>query len=115
MIILPQTFRNGTLFLGRVKTPKSILLPSIVKTLTNDTELITALNRLGHGISYTTLMEIQTENAYMIVDQQIQSGCVLPINCLKEVFSIYVADNIDRKEETLSGIANFNLFRKIFS
>ena len=60
-------------------------------------------------------MEIQTENAYMIVDQQIQSGCVLPINYLKEVFSIYVADNIDRKEETLSGISNFDLFRKIFS
>ena len=61
------------------------------------------VNRLGRGISYTLLMEIQTENAYMIVDQQMQSGCLLSINCQKEVFTIYVADNIDRKEETLSG------------
>ena len=90
-------------YLGRVKTPKSILLPSILKTLTNNTEIINMVNRLGHGISYTLLMEIQTENAYMIVDQQMQSGCLLPINCQKEVFTIYVADNIDRKEETLSG------------
>ena len=59
-------------------------------------------------------MEIQTENAYMIVDQQIESGCVLPINCLKEVFSIYVADNIDRKEETVSGIANLQRYSNSF-
>ena len=62
------------------------------------------VNRLGHGISYTLLMEIQTENAYMIVDQQLQNGCILPVNLQKEVYSILVADNIDRTEETLSGM-----------
>jgi len=75
------------------------------------------INRLGHGISYTALMEIQTENAYMIVDQQMQSGCVLPVNCQKEVFTIYVADNIDRNEETLSGmfISYISSFNEIVS
>ena len=38
---------------GRVRTPKSILLPSMVKTLTNNTRLINILNRLGHGVSYS--------------------------------------------------------------
>ena len=86
----------------RVKTPKSILLPSIVKSLTNNTEIITLLNKLGHGLAYTQLMDIQTENAYSIMDQQKENGSSL-INALKELFSIYVADNIDRNEETLSG------------
>ena len=35
-------------------------------------------------------------------DQQ-QAEVILPLNCLKESFTVYVADNIDRKEETLSG------------
>ena len=48
-------------------------------------------------------MEIQTENAYSIVDKQKEKGTL--INALKEIFSLYVADNIDRNEETLTGIA----------
>ena len=35
-------------------------------------------------------------------DQQ-QAEVILPLNCLKESFTVYVADNTDRKEETLSG------------
>ena len=49
---------------GKVKTPKSILLPTMIKSLTNNTELINVLNRLGHSVSYSTLMESQTENAF---------------------------------------------------
>ena len=100
--------------LGRVKTPKSILLPSIVKALTNNTEIITSLNKLGHGIGYTQLMEIQTENAYMIVDKQKENGTLL-LNALKEIFSLYVADNIDRNEETLTGIISTKICNISFS
>ena len=89
---------------GRVKTPKSILLPTMVKSLTNNTEIIDVLNKLGHGISYTSLMESQTENAYKIVEHQTNTNMILPVDCLKETFTIYVADNIDRNEETISGI-----------
>ena len=32
---------------GRIKTPKSVLLPYIIKQLTNNTELINTLHRLG--------------------------------------------------------------------
>jgi Zn ribbon nucleic-acid-binding protein len=93
---------------GRIKTPKSVLLPSIVKTLTNNTELIRILNRLGHGLSYSLLMEAQTENAYQILEKQFKSGCIIPADSAKESFTIFVADNIDRQEETLSG--NFFCF-----
>ena len=99
---------------GRIKTPKSILLPSMIKALTNSTELITIMNRLGHGIGYSTLMEAQTENAYQVFENQLVSECIVPVDCKKESFTIYVADNIDRTEETLSGNYDFLIFLFLF-
>ena len=87
----------------RVKTPKSILLPSVIKTLTNNTEITNIINRLGHGVSYSILSEMHTENAYGIQEEQL-NGVVIPEDTIKELFTTYVADNIDRKEETLTGI-----------
>ena len=88
---------------GRVKTPKSMLLPSVIKTLTNNTEIINIINRLGHGLSYSILSEMHTENAFRIQDQQLDE-IVIPEDSVKEKFTVYVADNIDRNEETLRGI-----------
>ena len=59
--------------------------------------------RLGHGASYSILEELDTENAYKIVDEQEQGLVILPNGVQKEVFTMVVADNIDRREETLSG------------
>ena len=87
---------------GRIKTPKSVLLPYIIKQLTNNTELINTIHRLGQGVSYSILTEMHTENAYNIQDNQ-QEDVILPLDRRKEVFTKYVAGNIDRKEETLSG------------
>ena len=67
-----------------VKTPKSVLLPRIVKNLTNNTELINILNKLGHGICYTLLMEIQAEEAYRTSEQQLNEGMIIPEDCLME-------------------------------
>ncbi len=92
-----------TVTAGRVKTPKSLLLQCVVKSLTNNAEIITILNRLGHGVSYSTLSEMLTENAYKIADQQAFADVILPDTLAKVLFAIYVADNIDRNEETLSG------------
>lgn len=38
---------------GRIKTPKHVVLPMTVKSLTGNVELITVLNRFGHGLSYS--------------------------------------------------------------
>ena len=95
---------------GRIKSPKSILLPSIVKALTNNTELISAINKLGHGMSYSLLMEAKTENAYKIYEQQLNNDCIIPKKCKKGTLTMFVADNNDRNEETLSG----NLVSKVF-
>ena len=75
----------------------------MVKTLTNNTELINILNKLVHGVSYSVLMELQTENAHKIYEKQLTNDCIIPANCTKEAFTIFVADNIDRSEETLTG------------
>ena len=48
---------------GRIRIVKSVLLPSIVKALTNNTELIHILNRFG----------LQIENAYQLTEQQLCS------------------------------------------
>ena len=95
---------------GKIKPRKSILLPSIVKALTNNTDLISVLNKLGHGMSYSLLMEAETENAYKIYEQQLNNDCIIPKKCKKGTLTMFVADNNDRKEETLSG----NLVSKVF-
>ena len=46
---------------------------------------------------------MHTENAYIVHDQQENDDVILPLTSQKETFKTYVADNIDRKEETLSG------------
>ena len=45
---------------------------------------------------------MHTENAYDITNQQL-GDVILPLDSQKERFTIYVADNIDWKEEILSG------------
>ena len=81
----------------------------MIKSLPNNTELINVLNRLDHSISYSTLMESQTENAFQILDYQLRSGCIIPEECQADSFTIFVADNIDRNEETLSGKSLFKV------
>ena len=89
---------------GSVKTPKSILFPYHIKSLTNNTELINITSRLGHGMSYSFLQELITESAFAKIEGVPNDYIVLPGNCAKGVFTIEVDDNIDRNEETLSGL-----------
>lgn len=95
---------------GKIKTPKSILFPRIIKMLTNFTELINITNWFGHGVSYTITEELDTENAFLKIDKNSEGdGIVLPDGCQKDVFTIVVADNIDCMEETLSGNVHHRL------
>ena len=71
----------------------------MIKRLTNNTELINVLNRLGHSVSYSTLMESQAENAFRILDHHLRSVCIIPEECQAESFIIFVADNIDRMKK----------------
>ena len=98
---------------GRIKTPKCFLLPHTIKTLTNNTEILNLICRLGHGASYTLIEELDTENAYQMIEKQDQADIILPNGVQKEVFTIIVADNIDRREETLSGTNHIKMFSSL--
>ena len=57
---------------GRVKTPKSLLLPGVIKMLTNNTEVINILNSLVHGVSHSILSEMLTS---------FKSNCQMKLHC----------------------------------
>lgn len=87
---------------GKTKPPKHILLPFAVKSLTGNTEVIRILNRLGHGVSYTQVEEIDTALCLQKLEQS-QMGVTLPSNIHRGVFTTLAWDNIDRLEQTISG------------
>lgn len=95
---------------GKFKTPKSIIFPQAIKTLTKNTELTSITNKLGHGVCYSILQELATENACRFSNQQ-ESGVILPDGTQQETFTICVADNIDRLEKTLSSLYNCFVFQ----
>ena len=53
-------------------------------------------------------MEEQTKNVYQLPEQQLSTGCVIPKESVPDSSTIFVADNIDRQEET-SGMHIFTL------
>ena len=74
---------------GKVKTPKILLLPSIIKQLTTNTEIINIVHRLDHSVSYSILNEMHTENVYIVHDQQENDDIILQLTSQKETFTIY--------------------------
>jgi hypothetical protein len=91
---------------GRVKTPKHVALPLTVKSLTGNAEVITLLNRFGHGLSYSQILEIETA----LADKQIAcqtDGVLLPSVCVPGIPGVFCWDNNDIQEETLSGKSTF--------
>lgn len=87
---------------GRIKTPKHVTLPMTVKSLTGNVELITILNRFGHGLSYSQVEEVETALAEMQIAKQ-QNGVLVPSVCYPNVPAVFCWDNNDLQEETLSG------------
>ena len=87
---------------GRIKTPKHVVLPMSVKSLTGNVELITILNRFGHGLSYSQIEEVETALAENQISKQ-ENGALVPSVCYPNVPGVFCWDNNDLQEETLSG------------
>ena len=81
-------------------TTKHILLPFTVKTLTGNVELLKILNRLGHGVSYSKVAEIEVALASQKLSE---AETIVPSAIQRNIPATLVFDNIDRLEETLSG------------
>lgn len=88
---------------GKVVPAKHILLPWGLKSLTGNVELIKMLNRLGHGISYSKLEELDTALCLQKQMKEADQGIILPSSCHPCIPTSLAFDNIDRLEETLSG------------
>ena len=88
---------------GTHKTPKHVLLPYAIKSLTNNVELIQIINRCGHGVPYTQLEEIDTALCLQKMAKASEDRVPLPENFQPYVNTTLAWDNIDRLEETLSG------------
>lgn len=104
--ILKQSFSQDLIYAvtnGQQKTPKHILLPYAVKTLTGNVEIIKILNRLGHGVSYSQLEENDTALCLQKLAATPNRQVVLPSNIQPHIFTNLAWDNIDRLEETLTG------------
>ena len=88
---------------ARVKTPKHIILPFAVKSLTGCVELNRILNRFGHGLSYSQIEEIDTALCLHKLARRNEDGVALPEFIQQFIQASCAWDNIDRLEETLSG------------
>ena len=88
---------------GNLQTPKHVLLASSVRSLTGNVEIISILNRLGHGISYSKLLEIETSLCMLKLSRSQEMSLCLPKHIVPHVHTTVAFDNIDRLEETLSG------------
>ena len=88
---------------GQVQTPKHVLLPYAVKSLTNNVQLIRIINRCGHGVSYSQIEELSTALCLQKLASSPDDAVPLPENIHSFVSTTLAWDNIDRLEETLSG------------
>ena len=75
--------------------PKYVIIPSAIKSLTGNTELITELNRFGCSISYSKILEIDTQVAInkLAGEQEFSTALLNMINM--SVFTTLVWKNID--------------------
>ena len=79
---------------GRIKTPKHVVLTMTVNSLTGNVELITILNRFGHGLSYSQTEEVETALAEMQIAKR-QNGVFVSSVCYPNVPGVFCWDNND--------------------
>ena len=88
---------------GRVRTPKHFMLPLTVQHLTRSSQLVTMLNRLGHGYSASRIEEYETAIAERFLATVGPDGVFVPSNINRTQPVVFCWDNNDLQEETLSG------------
>ena len=86
---------------GKWLMPKHLLLGMTIRHLTGSAQVITILNRLGHSVSYSTLLELETAMCNATVDD---NSIVPPTICkTRNTVTHLCWDNFDLNEETPSG------------
>ena len=97
---------------GKKPTPKHIGISLAVHQATRSKELVTLLNMAGHGVSYDTVLRLDSRIAEDAIEAYYRNGNVfIPSNFQYAQFNGYINfanDNIDINEETLSGKGTFH-------
>ena len=83
--------------------PPSTYFCHMLKSLTNNVELIQIINRCGHGMSYSQIEEINTALCLQKLASTPENSIPLPGNIKPYISTTLAWDNVDRLEETLSG------------
>ena len=100
--MVPWTGVYSLSYSCKSKNTEHILLPYAVKTLNGNVKLVTYLNRLENGVSYSQIEEIDTFIALEKNSFGLERGLILQ----RGVYSYFTHlgwENIDRLKETLSG------------
>ena len=57
-------------FRRKDQNPKKCPIPTVVKSLCNNAEVVKLINSYGHDISYDLIEEIKTDHALMVINEQ---------------------------------------------
>ena len=116
-IRLKESFAQDIVFSvtnGVIKTPKSVLFPSVVKALCNNTEIVKLINKHGHGVSYDLVEEIETEYALKVINEPRENRVVIPPFVTQEetksTVALMVADSIGVYTEWVWNISSRELY-----
>ena len=80
---------------GRVKPPKHVCLPMAIRHLTGSTQLITMINRFGHGAAASQLQEMEVHLAEEHLRAQSNHDVFLPESLREGFFTTFCWDNND--------------------
>lgn len=68
------------------------------------------LNRLGHGLSYSQVLDLKSAMAEAQIQRQMERAC-LPGNIRPNVFAAFAWDKVGILEETLSKHVSYSVLR----
>ena len=91
------------LYVKKFSTPKHVGLAVYVYHRTRSHDIITALNRFGHCISYTNLQRILTTIDIKMQTKSSGNETYIPSNIKHGKFTRFAIDNLDFQENTLDG------------
>ena len=80
-------------------TPKNVALANFVRHSTGSAQLVSVLNKFGHGISHTSLLEHEVA----LAESQMAQEEGIPTEFKPGKFTTVCWDNNDFNEKTLSG------------
>lgn len=104
MLVLARSYASDVIYAihrGTVKTSKHITLGITVKSLTSSEKLVRLLHSYGHCISYSKVLELETEATYAI--SKTNKVCPAGMILKPSLNSGFAFDNFDRYVETCDG------------